>query len=114
LLTNKIRMNISTTLKALFDRIPRRHNADNVKEINSILTEYEDVLIEIEAINGFYEKAVPSYFDAIENIKETVKNSNSSKASKKGKDDLFDDASCALKDSIEAVIELYGDGKKTA
>jgi hypothetical protein len=107
-------MDISTTLNALFNRIPRRHNADNVKEINAILEEYEDVLIAIEAINGFYEKAVPPYFDAVEEIKTTVKNSNSSKASKKGKDDLFDDASCALKDSIEAAIVLYGDGGKTA
>jgi hypothetical protein len=107
-------MNISTTLNALFHRIPRRHNADNVKEINSILVEYEDVLIAIEAVNSFYEKAVPPYFDAVEEIKATVKNSNSNKASKKGKDDLFDDASCALKDSIESIIALYGDGKKSA
>jgi hypothetical protein len=105
-------MNISSELNALFARIPRRHNADNVKEINSILAEYEDVLIAIEAINSFYEKAVPSYFDAIEEIKITVKNSNSPKASKKGKDDLFDDASCALKDAIESAISLYGDGEK--
>jgi hypothetical protein len=107
-------MNISTTLNALFHRIPRRHNVDNVKEINSILVEYEDVLIAIEAVNSFYEKAVPPYFDAVEKIKTTVKNSNSNKASKKGKDDLFDDASCALKDSIEAAIALYGDGGKIA
>ncbi len=106
-------MNISSALTALFDRIPRRHTADNIKEINSILAEYEDVLIEIEAINNFYEKAIPIYFDTIENIKETVKNSNSNKASKKGKDDLFDEASCALKDSIESVIDMYGNGKKT-
>ncbi len=105
-------MSISLTLTALFNRIPRRYSVDNVKEINSILTEYEDVLIEIEAINGFYEKAVPQFFDTIESIKTTVKNSSSNKASKKGKDDFFDDASCALKDSVEALMEVYGDGKR--
>lgn len=105
-------MSISTTLTALFNRIPRRYSVDNVKEINSILTDYEDILIEIEAINGFYEKAVPPFFDNIESIKITVKNSSSNKASKKGKDGFFDDASCALKDSIEALMEVYGDGKR--
>jgi hypothetical protein len=105
-------MSISNTLSSLFHSIPRRYSVDNVKEINSILVAYEDVLIEIEAINGFYEKAVPPFFDHIESIKATIKNSTSSKASKKGKDDFFDDASCALKDSMEAVIELYGDGKR--
>ena len=106
-------MSISLTLTALFNRIPRRYSVDNVKEINSILTEYEDVLIEIEAINGFYEKAVPPFFDTIESIKTTVKNSSSNKASKKSKDGFFDDASCALKDSVEALKEVWGDGKNS-
>lgn len=105
-------MSISTTLTALFNRIPRRYSVDNVKEINTLLAEYEDVLIEIEAINSFYEKEVPPFFDNIETIKATVKNSTSNKASKKGKDDFFDDASCALKDSMEELMEVWGDGKK--
>ncbi len=105
-------MSISLTLTALFNRIPRRYSVDTVKEINSILTEYEDVLIEIEAINDFYEKAVPLFFDNIEAIKTAVKNSSSNKVTKKGKDDFFDDASCSLKDSMEALMEVYGDGKR--
>ncbi len=106
-------MNISAELNSLFNRIPRRHTTDNVKEINNLLAAYEDVLIAIEATNSFYEKEVPIYFDAVEEIKIIVKNSNSNKASKKAKDDLFDAASCALKDSVESIIVLYGDGKKT-
>jgi hypothetical protein len=103
-------MSIAASLKAIFTSIPRRYSVDNVKEINSLLASYEDVLIEIEAVNSFYEKAVPPFFDDIENIKTNVKNSMSSKASKKGKDDFFDNASCGLKDSIEAVMEMWGDG----
>jgi hypothetical protein len=105
-------MSISNSLTALFNRIPRRYSVDNVKEINTILAEYEDLLIEIEAINSFYEKAVPPFFDNIESIKIDVKNATSNKASKKGKDDFFDDASCGLKDSMEALMEVWGDGKK--
>ena len=105
-------MSISNSLTALFNRIPRRYSVDNVKDINSILAEYEDLLIEIEAINSFYEKAVPPFFDNIENIKTNVKNSTSNKASKKGKDDFFDDASCGLKDSMESLMDVYGDGER--
>jgi hypothetical protein len=34
---------INEKLKELFDRIPRRHTAENVKEIYGILDEYEDL-----------------------------------------------------------------------
>ncbi len=38
-------MNISSQITALYDRVPRRHTTDNVKDIYSIIEEYEDVLI---------------------------------------------------------------------
>ncbi len=108
-------MNATTaTLTALFNRIPRRHSADNIKEINSIVTEYEDILITIEAVNTLYEKSIPPFFDAVEAIKVSIKKSNDNKASKKSKDVFFDEASGALKDSMEALIELYADGTRTA
>jgi uncharacterized protein YqgV (UPF0045/DUF77 family) len=104
-------MNDNTTaLQDLYNRTPRRHNDENIKEINSIVTDYEDMLIKIEGMNTFYEKQIPAFFDAIEAIKITLKKSNDKKASKKMKDSLFDEGSGALKDSIEALIEMYGDG----
>jgi hypothetical protein len=39
---------IGERLRALFQRIPRRHTADNVKEMYSILDAYEDLLKEME------------------------------------------------------------------
>ncbi|RYZ26576.1 MAG: hypothetical protein EOO10_15175 [Chitinophagaceae bacterium] len=92
-------------LQDLFNRIPRRHTADNVKEIYSILDEYEDVLKEMEADERYGAKVAP-LFNPLDSIRTTVKNSNSPKASKKGKDDLFDEASSALKDEIEAAMKL--------
>jgi hypothetical protein len=103
-----------TALTALFDRIPRRHSVDNVKEINSIVAEYEDLLKEIEGLNSFYEKNTPIFFDQLDDVRANIKKSTDNKASKKNKDSFFDDASGALKDSIQALIEVYGDGNKTA
>lgn len=108
-------MNSTTTaLTELFNRIPRRHSADNIKDINGIVTEYEDLLIIIEAVNSFYEKNIPPFFDEVENIKTFIKKSNDNKASKKTKDSFFDEASGALKDSMQALIEVYADGNRTA
>ncbi len=107
-------MNSTTAaLNALFNRIPRRHTADNVKDINSIVTEFEDLLISIEAENSFYEKNIPVFFDALEVIKATIKKSNENKNSKKSKDSFFDEASGALKDNMQDLITLYGDGRRT-
>ena len=92
-------------LQDLFNRIPRRHTADNVKEIYSILDEYEDVLKDMEADERYAAKVAP-LFESLDSIRSTVKASNSPKASKKGKDDLFDEASGALKDEIEAAMKL--------
>ena len=103
----------AAALTVLFNRIPRRHSADNVKDINSIVTEYEDLLITIEAVNSFYEKNIPPFFDEVENVKAAIKKSNDNKASKKSKDSFFDEASVALKDSMEALIALYADGNRT-
>lgn len=104
----------ATTLQSLFNRIPRRHSLENVKEINSILTEYEDLLITIEAVNSFYEKNVPIYFDELEDVRAIIKRSNDPKASKKMKDILFDEGSGKLKDSMQKLMDIYGDGSHTA
>lgn len=105
---------ITTALSALFDRIPRRHSLENVKEINSIVTEYEDLLISIEAVNNFYEKNMPVFFDELDVVRSNIKKSTDNKASKKNKDNFFDEASGALKETVQALINLYGDGNKTA
>ncbi|MFM9911873.1 MAG: hypothetical protein ACKVOW_21315 [Chitinophagaceae bacterium] len=99
-------------LKALFDRIPRRHSLDNVKEINTIVAEFETQLIKIEAINEFYEKNTATFFDDLENVRSLVKKSTDNKASKKNKDNFFDEASGALKDSFEALLKLCADGSQ--
>ena len=104
----------STAITALFNRIPRRHSADNVKDIYSIVTEYENLLLIIEAVNSFYEKNIPVFFDEVETVKATIKRSTDNKASKKSKDSFFDEASGALKDSMQSLLELYADGTRTA
>ena len=98
----------------MFNRIPRRHSPENVKDIYGILAEYEDLLITIEAINPFYEKNIPVYFDELEAVRSVIKKSNDNKASKKMKDSLFDEGSGDLKDSMQTLMELYGDGSRTA
>ena len=105
--------NTSQDLKALFDRIPRRHSPENVKEFYAILDEYETLLQQIEAENTFYEQNVPEFFEAIDPVRVLVKKSSDNKASKKMKDTYFDEASGNLKDSIEALTVFYADGKRT-
>jgi len=106
-------MSISTQITALYDRIPRRHTTDNVKDIYSIIEEYEDVLIEIESINPFYEQNISSYFDAAVNAKAAIKKSTDNKASKKNKDAFFDEGSGLLKENMQELLIFYGNGKKT-
>lgn len=107
-------MNLTTAaLTALFERIPRRHSTDNVKDINSVLTAYEDLLKNIEGENEWYEKNTPVFFDDLDVIKSIVKKSTDNKASKKNKDNFFDEASGILKDSIYSLIELYADGNRS-
>ena len=101
---------IKQALTELFDRIPRRHSTDNVKEIYGIADEYEELLTNIEAENEFYEKQVPAFFDQLEEVRASVKKSTDNKASKKNKDSFFDEASGILKDSVQAAMELYADG----
>ena len=93
---------ISLKINDLYNRIPRRHTTDNVKDIYALLDEYEDVLVEIEALPK-YEKEVAVYFDELDPIRALVKKSTENKASKKQKDDYFDEASSALKDTMEAL-----------
>jgi hypothetical protein len=102
----------AASINSLYARIPRRHNDENVKEIKNIVAEYEDILIAIEAVNPFYEKNIPPFFDAVEDIKTTIKKSTDNKASKKTKDNFFDSASVALKDSMEALLVVWGDGER--
>jgi len=107
-------MNLMTSeLTALFNRIPRRHSTENIKDIYSIVNEYENLLIKIEAINAFYEKNVSVFFTDLDVVRATIKKSGDNKASKKNKDDFFDEGSSALKDSIQAVIAVYADGSRT-
>jgi hypothetical protein len=93
-------------LKELFGRIPRRHSADNVKGIYAILDEYENVLQDIER-EKTYEQQVAPFFDALDPIRAVIKKSSDNKASKKMKDSLFDEASGALKDTMEELMEMY-------
>ncbi len=103
----------STALNSLFNRIPRRHSVENVKDIYSIVNEYETILLNIEAINIFYEKNVPIFFDDLDSIRAAIKKSADNKASKKNKDGFFDEASGQLKDSIQAMMAIYEDGNRT-
>jgi len=96
---------IKEKLSELFHRIPRRHTADNIKEMCSILEAYEDVLKTIET-DDRYEKQIAPFFEALDPIRATIKRSNDNKASKKTKDVLFDEASGALKDSMEEAMQL--------
>ena len=92
-------------LKELFDRIPRRHNAENVKEIYGILDEYEEVLKTMET-DDRYGKKVNPFFEALDPIRATIKKSNDNKVSKKTKDVLFDEASGVLKDTMQDTMQL--------
>src|ERR1700712_4003100 len=96
---------INRKLKGLFDRIPRRHTPDNVKEVYNILDAYEDVLKEMET-DDEYEKLIAPFFEALDPIRATIKKSNDNKASKKTKDVLLDEASGALKNTMEELMQL--------
>ena len=96
---------IKEDLQELFNRIPRRHTADNVKEMYSILDAYEELLKRLEA-DARYEQTVARFFEVLDPIRATIKKSNDNKASKKTKDMLFDEASGALKDTMEELMQL--------
>lgn len=103
----------STALRELFNRIPRRHTPDNVKEIYAILEDYEQLLQSIEAESTVFEKEVAQYFESLDPIRTTIKKSSDNKASKKTKDTLFDEASGLLKDNMEALMAFYSTESKT-
>ena len=107
-------MNISSQITALYDRIPRRHTTDNVKDIYSIIEEYEDVLMSIESINSFYEKNIGSFFEVATTAKAAIKKSTDNKASKKNKDSFFDEGSGLLKENMQELLNFFGDGKKAS
>lgn len=101
----------TTALRQIFEQIPRRHSADNVKAIYALVDEYESLLQSIEAISPDYEKQVAIFFEDLDTVRASVKKSTDNKASKKSKDDYFADASSSFKTSIESVIEVFGDGE---
>lgn len=104
----------ATALTALFNRIPRRHSIENVKDINNIVAEYETILLNIEAMNTFYEKNISVFFDDLDTVRAAIKKSTDNKASKKNKDNFFDEASGILKDSLQKLITFYDDGNRNA
>ena len=87
---------------------------ENVKDMYSILTEYEDLLITIEAVNPFYEKNIPVFFDELELVRSAIKKSTDNKASKKNKDNFFDEGSGILKESMQTLMNVYADGNRTS
>jgi hypothetical protein len=99
-------MTISQQLSSLFSRIPRRHTPENVKEIYAILDEYEELLRNIEA-EPEHEKEVAVFFDDLDTVRETIKNSSLNKYSKQAKDKLFDEGSGILKDNMEGLMKMY-------
>ena len=99
-----------TALADLFERIPRRHSPDNIKEIYSILDDYENLLQTIEGESPALEKQVAPFFDTLEPVRALVKKSSDNKASKKMKDNFFDEASGSLKDSMQSLMQLYNPG----
>jgi len=105
---------ISTRLSDLFNQIPRRHSPENVKEIYQLLTDYEALLIQVEALNAYYEKITPVFFNQLEEVRAGIKKSTDPKASKKMKDHYFDEASGILKDSVQELMKVYGDGTHTS
>lgn len=63
-------------------------------------------------MNAYYEKNTPVFFDHLDSVRATMKKSTDNKASKKNKDIFFDEASGILKDSMQALMEVYADGNK--
>jgi hypothetical protein len=94
---------VKQQLTELYDRIPRRHSPDNVKEISSIVDAYEDLLKTLEE-DAAYEDTILPFFDVLDPVRAAIKNSTSSKASKKGKDVFFDEAAGLLKDSMAELM----------
>jgi len=78
------------------------------------MTEYEDLLISIEAENAWYEKNTPVFFDGIEIVRSLIKKSSDNKASKKNKDMFFDEASGTLKDNMQSLLQVYADGSRVS
>lgn len=104
--------NTVSDLQALYDRIPRRHTSDNVKEMYSLIDEYETLLQAIEAESPAHEQLAANYFDTIEQVRATIKKSNDNKASKKTKDTLFDEGSGLMKDAVAEIMAAYADMAK--
>ena len=98
-------------LQGLYDRIPRRHNIENVQEINGIIEEYAAILGKIESINAWYERNTAGFYPSLESIQTIIKSSGSNKHAKKAKDNLFDEASGNLKDDIQSLITVFENGQ---
>lgn len=92
-------------LQGLFNRIPRRHTPDNVREMYGLLDDYEDVLKDMEA-DERYGPGVTPLFASLDSVRAAVKKSNDPKGSKKTKDTLFGEAADDLKDQMESAMKL--------
>ena len=99
-------------LKDLYDKVPRRHSAENVQAFNGILDDYAAILGKIESTNAWFEKSTAVFYPSLETVQHTIKTSNSNKHSKKAKDDLFAAAADSLKDDIQALMNVYAEGVK--
>jgi hypothetical protein len=99
-------------LQDLYNRIPRRHTAENLQEINNIINDYEEILGKIESENSWFEKNTASFYPSLDLIRGNIKSSNSNKYAKKTKDGLFDEASGSLKDDILSLIAVYDAGTR--
>ena len=99
-------------LNDLYERVPRRHSAENVQAFNALLDDYAAILGKIESTNAWFEKNTAVFYPSLETVQNTIKMSNSNKHSKKAKDDLFAEAAGTLKDDIEALIKVYAEGGK--
>ena len=53
------------------------------------------------------------FFADLDTTRAAIKKSTDNKASKKSKDSLFDEASGILKDSIQSLLTIYDNGKRT-
>ena len=62
-----------TALEVLYNRTPRRHTAENIKEIISILSEYESLLQSLEGSSLYFEKNTPDLFSNLDTIRQNVK-----------------------------------------
>ena len=80
-----------------------------LKQYNGLRNGQSSIFLEEEAF-----ETIIDYFDELEDVRAIIKKSTDNKASKKMKDSLFDEGSGNLKDSMQKLMDIYGDGSQTA